>query len=189
MRLKSVLGIVATVLTLTVPAAAQAPADSPATHEQSGGGAGERSAPHWSHQHGRGPGHHGGWGQPVITLMLRHRQELGLSAAQVESLERLSTDFMRDVIRRQADQKLARLDLAILLRPDPSDPGKPVDMAKAEAQIREIERLRADLQVARIRTIEAGKALLTADQRSKLATLVARSHARGGARPMPSPRS
>lgn len=173
---KSVLGAVATVLMLTLPAAAQAPADPPAMHER---GMGERA--HWSGHHWRGhfARHHGRWGRPVIALTLRHQQELGLSPAQVESLERLRTDFMRDAIRQRADQKLARLDLAALLRPDPADPAKPVDLAKVEAKIREIERMKADRQVARFRTIEAGKALLTVDQRAKLAALLTQSRWRG----------
>ena len=135
---------------------------------------------------GRGP-----MGRPLISMMLHHRDELGLSAAQVESLDRLRTDFMREAIRRQADQKIARLDLMALLRPDPADPVKAVDMAQVESKVREIEKLRADMQVARIRTIEAGKAQLTPDQRAKLAALLAQQRARwrrgGPEQPAPPP--
>jgi len=46
------------------------------------------------------------------------------------------------------------------------------DMGKIEAKIREVERLRADLRIARIRAIEKGKALLSAEQRKKLQELV-----------------
>jgi Spy/CpxP family protein refolding chaperone len=45
-------------------------------------------------------------------------------------------------------------------------------MGKIEAKIREVERLRADLRIARIRAIDKGKALLSADQRKKLQDLV-----------------
>jgi len=127
-------------------------------------------------------------GRPLISMLLHHRDELGLSAAQVESLERLRTDFRREAIRRQADQRIARLDLMVLLRPDPADPAKAVDMAKVESKIREIEKMRADMQVARIRTIEAGKAQLTPDQHAKLTALLAQHRARwhrGGERPAP----
>lgn len=176
MRLKGVLGSVATVLMLALPAAAQAPADAPAAHER---GMGERT--HWSSHHWRGHSarHHSRWGRPVISVMLRNRQELGLSPAQVESLERLRADFIRAAIRRQADQKLARLDLAALLRTDPADPGKAMDLAKVDDKIHEIGRMTADLQVARLRTIEAGRAVLTADQHSKLATLLAQARSGG----------
>ena len=46
-------------------------------------------------------------------------------------------------------------------------------MAKVEAKVREIERMRADLRIARIRTIQKGKEQLTADQRKKLQELLA----------------
>lgn len=106
--------------------------------------------------------------RPLITIMLQHRQELGLSAQQVEALERLRADFQKEVVRRDADIRVAELDLATLLRG--AGPG---DLAPAEAKVREIERLRADLRIARLRAIEQAKALLTPEQRETLARLVA----------------
>jgi len=46
-------------------------------------------------------------------------------------------------------------------------------MPKVEAKIREIEKLRADARIARIRAMERGKEQLTADQRKKLQDLLA----------------
>ena len=40
---------------------------------------------------------------PIVGLMLDHEMELGLSRTQVEDLERLGLDVMRETIRRQAD--------------------------------------------------------------------------------------
>jgi Spy/CpxP family protein refolding chaperone len=195
MKRKSVLGALATVAMLTGPAAAQAlaPVDPPPVHQQWGQGMEERGGPgHWAGHRGHGQfaRRRGPWGRPLISVMLRHRQELGLSTGQVESLERLRTDFMRAAIQNRANQQLARLDLATLLRPDPADPAKPVDMAKVEAKIRDISRMKADLQVARLGAIEKGKAELSADQRAKLATLLtqARSHGDPAERPVAPPR-
>lgn len=204
MALKAVLASAATVLILALPAWAQAPPGPGPGHEQMGRGMGEGG------MHGREEGMHGreeghrwgghswrgeeGWRRPLITMMLHHQQELGLSPSQTASLEHLRTEFMREAIRRQADQGLARLDLGELLRPDPADPSKPVDMAKVEAKIHEIARSRADLAVSRIRTIVQGKALLSAEQRSKFeALLAAPSPHHGGPggpmmRPMSPPR-
>jgi Spy/CpxP family protein refolding chaperone len=129
-------------------------------------------------------GHHHGMyrrrpmGRPLITMMLRHRDELGLSPAQVQSLEKLRGDYMREAIRRDADRKIARLDLMTLMRPDPNDPLKAVDMAQVEGKLRELEKMRTDMALARIRTIEAGKAQLTPDQRTKFAGLLAQMRSR-----------
>ncbi len=105
--------------------------------------------------------------RPLITLMLRYRDELGLSREQVQSLERLRADFQRDATRREAELRAAETDLTTLLDADP------IDLGQVEATIRAIERLRGDLRLARIQTIEQGKAALTPEQRAKLRSLLA----------------
>ncbi len=115
--------------------------------------------------------------RPLITFMLRHRDELGLSTGQVQTLERLRTDFQREAIRREADLRVAEIDVGTLLKADP------VDLGQVEAKLREIERMRTDSTLARIRTIEQGKAQLTPEQRSKLQALLATprpTHPRAG---------
>lgn len=104
--------------------------------------------------------------QPLISLMLRHREKLELSAEQAEELEQLRSDYQRAAIRNDADLRIAEMDLEALLE------AEPVDMAKVESKIREIERLRADQRLSRIRAIEKGKEQLSAEQRKKLEELL-----------------
>lgn len=101
----------------------------------------------------------------LAAIALRNRAELGLSPQQVESLQKLQMDARRAGIQRRATAQLAALDLGGLLRSDP------VDMAKVEAKVREIEKLRADGRLELIRANEQGKAQLTPDQRNKLKAL------------------
>jgi Spy/CpxP family protein refolding chaperone len=103
----------------------------------------------------------------LITFMLEHRQKLGLGPQQVQQLDKIRTDFRRQAIRSEADLKVAEMDLDILLKTDP------VDMKRAEAKIREIEKINSDLRLARIRAIEEGKALLSREQRAKLKDILA----------------
>ena len=103
----------------------------------------------------------------LISMMLRNREKLGLSTDQVKKLEQLRSEFQKDSIRRDADLRVAEMDLTSLLD------AQPVDMPKVEAKIREIEKLRADARIARIRAMERGKEQLTADQRKKLQDLLA----------------
>ena len=105
--------------------------------------------------------------RPLISIMLQNRDKLGLSNDQVRKLEQLRTDFQKESIRREADLRVAEMDLDGLFE------AQPVDMAKVEAKVREIERLRADIRLARIRAIEKGKEQLTADQRKKLQEMLA----------------
>lgn len=104
--------------------------------------------------------------RPLISIMLRNRDRLDLSAAQVKSLEQLQNDFQKESIRKDADLRVAQMDLKSLLE------AQKVDMPKAEAKVREIERHRADLRIARIRVIEKAKDQLNAEQRKKLQELL-----------------
>jgi Spy/CpxP family protein refolding chaperone len=117
--------------------------------------------------------------RPLITIMLHHRSELGLSAEQVSRLEALRGDFTREAIRRGADIRIAELDLASLLEQDP------LDLAKVEAKVREVAQLRADLRIARLRVIEQGKGVLTPEQRTRLQTMLSGMHQGPGGGPAP----
>jgi len=107
--------------------------------------------------------------RPVISQMLNNKEALGLSSDQVRRMEQLRDSFQRQTIRSEADLRILELDISALLDSDP------VDMAKLEAKMREEEKLRTDLRVARIRAIEQGKALLNADQKKKLIELMRES--------------
>jgi hypothetical protein len=178
MRLKLVTMALALCLGLAaaVPVAAQG-GSRPSVHDEMGRAFGEagRELEQWTsrlREHfGPGPGPAGGappFGErPLVSYMLAHRAELGLSPQQVEALERVRADFQREAIRRDADLRVAELDLEALRRQDP------VDMGQVEAKIREIERLRADFRVGQVRAIEQGRAQLTAEQRERLRAMVA----------------
>jgi len=99
--------------------------------------------------------------RPAISQMLSYREYLGLSPEQVKKLEQLRDNFQRQTIRNEADARIIELDIAQLLD------GPNVDMGKVEAKIREAEKLRADLRIARLRAIEQAKAVLSAEQRKK----------------------
>lgn len=117
-------------------------------------------------------GRHWGMGPeaPWITIMLRHRSELSLTAEQVATLERLRSDFEQQVTPQQADLQNAEKEIARLLQE------KPVDLAQVRAKIDEAERLRAEFRYLRIETLEKGKAVLTAEQKDKLENLTFSGH-------------
>ncbi len=194
MRTTVILSFAALILAPVLPAAAaEPPAAAPAAQEEMSKNF--DNMPREAHGMGQGwrghfRGRGGSGGRPIISLALRHRQELGLSPAQVQTLERLRDDFRREAIRRGAEIRVANLDLSTLTRTDVADVGKQVDMSKVEAKVRELERLRAEQRLARIRTIEAGKAQLTPEQRTKLGTLIveSRMHWRGAGTPAAIPR-
>jgi hypothetical protein len=103
--------------------------------------------------------------RPVISQLLNNKDLLGLSTDQVRKLEQLRDNFQRLTIRNDADLKIIELDIAALFENDS------VDMGKLEQKVREGEKLRADLRIARARAIEQAKALLNAEQKKKFQEL------------------
>jgi Spy/CpxP family protein refolding chaperone len=110
--------------------------------------------------YGRG-GHEG----PLITMMLLWKEQLGLTPDQERSLRELRANFEKESIKRTSEIEVAELELKGLLEQETPDLGN------VEAQVKQVALLQADLRVARIKTIEAGKALLTPEQRGKLERL------------------
>jgi Spy/CpxP family protein refolding chaperone len=103
--------------------------------------------------------------RPVISQILSHKEALELSADQVRKLEQLRDDFQRRSIRSEADLKIVEIDIAALLETEP------VDMTKLEAKVREGEKLRGELRIARIRAIEQARAVLNSEQKKKFQDL------------------
>jgi Spy/CpxP family protein refolding chaperone len=198
MTTKSTLAALAMTLGLALPAGAQQPpqmttptemgraTEDPAQRApgprgefrgRPGGEGREQGGSHWGRRAGYAQGHRH-HRRPLFGMVMRHRQELALTPSQIEGFYRLSTDYRREAIKRRADRQLVRVDLMTLMRPDPANPGKAVDMAQVEAKVREMEKSRADLQISRFRAIEQGKALLTPEQRTKLVTLMSQPRER-----------
>ena len=98
--------------------------------------------------------------------MLRYHEELNLLPDQVHNLETLRDEYQREVIRYDADIRIAEMDLQKLLRADS------VRLEQLKAKLQEIEHLKAELRFARLRTIQRGKALLSPEQDGKLEALL-----------------
>ena len=120
----------------------------------------------------RGMGMRGDWGYgrgghqgPLISMMLHWKDQLALTSDQERSLRELRAHFEKEAIKRTAEVDVAELELKELLEQEK------VDLINVEASTKKIALLRADLRLARIKTIEAGKALLTPEQQRKLERL------------------
>ncbi|MFA5780474.1 MAG: Spy/CpxP family protein refolding chaperone [Elusimicrobiota bacterium] len=100
-----------------------------------------------------------------VKMYLKIRQELNLTDEQVKTLEKIRNDFKRDAIKRQADMKLARLDLQETMRQE-----KP-DFASSRAKIKQISELQLATKLAMIDAMEKGYNTLTKEQQDKLLQL------------------
>ena len=128
-----------------------------------------------------GPGMHEGRGNrmmshegPLLTMMLEHSQDLGLNPEQEKKLRDLRTEFAKDSIRRTAEIRVAQIELDSLLEQDQWD------LAKIEPKVKQIATLRGDLRFARVKTLAAGRAVLTAQQLEKFKQAGHRMREMGG---------
>jgi hypothetical protein len=122
----------------------------------------QRSLQDWGGQlRERFGGRQSGEERPLISLMLKSKDDLRLSADQVKKLEQLRDNYQRQSIRAEADMRIVELDIAAFT----DQPN--VELAKVEQKIRELEKMRADLRIARVRAVEQAKSVLTADQRKR----------------------
>ncbi len=100
-----------------------------------------------------------------VKRYLNSRQELNLTDDQVKTLEKIRNDFKRDAIKRQADIKLARMDLREIIRQD-----KP-DFTAAKSKTKQISELQLASKLAMIDAMEKGYNVLTKEQQEKLPQL------------------
>jgi len=105
--------------------------------------------------------------QPLISEMLENKDQLGLSSRQIQKLEQIRDSFQRQAIRNDANLRIVELDIAALLEKEH------VELAKVEVKVREAEKLRGDIRIARLRAIEQAKAQLNPEQKKKLEELLA----------------
>jgi Spy/CpxP family protein refolding chaperone len=116
-----------------------------------------------------------GGGAPIISLALRHKDELTLTADQIANLEKIRTHYQEQI--GPLHQKLKTLESEIFKLTQET----PADLIQIKAKIQESETLRSELRYHRIEALENGKSILTAEQREQLKSLLA-SHYRDNRR-------
>ena len=106
---------------------------------------------------------------PWITFALDNRDQIKLTAEQVSRLESLRAEFLKESERKTDAIRLAEAELAILLH------AERVNLDQAKAKVNRIGDLETELRTARITTLIQGREILTVEQRTSLASLVAQT--------------
>jgi Spy/CpxP family protein refolding chaperone len=97
-----------------------------------------------------------------VDMYLKFSDKLGLSKEQVSKLRTIKTDFEKLVITKEADVKIAFVDIRIAHMQDKPD----FTMIRQKAQ--EINKIMLDVSMARIDAMEKAYNVLTDQQRAKL---------------------
>jgi Spy/CpxP family protein refolding chaperone len=111
---------------------------------------------------------------PLLSMMLHHGQELGLTPEQEQKLRDLRTEFSKEAVRRSAEIRVAQIELNSLLEKSQWD------MAQIETKAKQIATLQGDLRVARLKALATGRALLTSAQLETLRQIGHRMRSMGG---------
>jgi Spy/CpxP family protein refolding chaperone len=104
---------------------------------------------------------------PIISLALRHRDELKLSQEQAANLEKTRTHYQEQIAPLRQQLQTLESEISTLMQETPAD------LIQVKAKIHDSEKLRSELRYQRIEALENGKSILTAQQRDQLKSLLA----------------
>ncbi|MBI5286086.1 MAG: Spy/CpxP family protein refolding chaperone [Deltaproteobacteria bacterium] len=116
-----------------------------------GGKMGEGSSP-WFH--------HG------VTLTLQNADRLGIDEKQKGQLEEIRTRYTKDIIRQEAELRIAETELDTLLRE------KEMDLPKVKEAVRKVAGVEAQIRYLRVEAFTEARKVLTDEQRKKLKELM-----------------
>jgi len=106
-----------------------------------------------------------GYEGPWISFALTHATLLELTPDQVSSLTTLREEFRKEASRLSSAIRAAETAVRQLYAQ------QPLDLQALESKVRVAAGLEADLELARVKTLAKGKALLTPEQQQKAGAL------------------
>jgi Spy/CpxP family protein refolding chaperone len=101
----------------------------------------------------------------LVSFILDHERELKLSAQQVQNLAAIRAEFQKQALKKRAELQVAELEL------DELRAKTPVDLGAVEAKIKQSDALKTELRIDSIKAVEAARAKLSPEQRTKLEAL------------------
>jgi Spy/CpxP family protein refolding chaperone len=106
--------------------------------------------------------HEGCYGHSPMEMF----KKLGLDEKQKAAIREIHFKTRKAMIMKKADVKVAKLELQQVLSKDP------VDMSAAEAAVKKIESLKAEMKMMHIKAIEEIKSNLNDEQKKEFSSMV-----------------
>ncbi len=100
-----------------------------------------------------------------IRLLFSQKDELGATEAQLDKIQSLINDHMKETIRMKAERRVIGIELRELLAKNE------LDLSEIEKRIKSMANLKAEMDLSGIRTFEKVKNVLSGEQRKKIHTL------------------
>lgn len=110
---------------------------------------------------GHGQGEHEEHGGHYLKHLLKHAKEIGLTSGQVSKLKAMQLDLSRELVREEADVKVAKLELHALLEDEQAE------LSTIQAKVGQLKKAEGALLLSGIRGRREAMALLTPEQREK----------------------
>ncbi len=114
-------------------------------------------------------GMHRGFGEgaPLISLALRHKTELNLSADQVSNLEKIRANYQTQLTPLVQQVRALDKEIATLRQQTPAN------LIQIKTKIQQTEPLRSEIRYLRLEALENGKSILSTQQQDQLKTILA----------------
>jgi len=106
-----------------------------------------------------------------------YKERLGLNPEQAEKFAKVRSDYLKEVIKKRAEIQVAGVELSELLDQ------KKADLGQVEKKLRQLEDLKTDLTLSRIKTLFKTKDFLNEEQFEKLKTFSFRMMQHGAMMP------
>jgi Spy/CpxP family protein refolding chaperone len=128
-----------------------------------------------------GMGHHKRWFQCGVSLMLRNADKLGLSDEQIKNLYDIKRKYSKDIIKQDAEMKIAEIDLGALLKESE------INLSEVNEALKKVENFETQIKYLRITAFVEARKILTDEQKNSLNKLMEMRAAPGMRRMMSSP--
>lgn len=110
--------------------------------------------------------HEGGCGCGGEHHFIGMFKKLGLDKKQMTAVREIHLATMKDVIKKKADIKIAKIELMEILSKDP------VDMTAAEAAVKKLEGLKTEMKMTLIKSMVEIKSNLNPEQKEKFSSMM-----------------
>jgi Spy/CpxP family protein refolding chaperone len=126
-------------------------------------------------------GHHKRWFQCGVSLMLQNADKLGLSDEQIKNLYDIKRKYSKDIIKQDAEMKIAEIDLGALLKESE------INLSEIKEALKKVENTKTQIRYLRIMAFVEARKILTDEQKNSLKKLMQMRAAPGMKRMMSSP--
>jgi Spy/CpxP family protein refolding chaperone len=98
--------------------------------------------------------------------MLQNADKLGLSDEQRKQLDEIRTRYSKDIIKQDAESKIAEIDLQVLLKESE------INLSEVKEALKKVENAETQIRYLRIMAFVEARKILTGEQRNSLKKLM-----------------